>query len=188
MSKARILFQLSGSIAAYKSCHIISRLVQAGTEVRTACTPNALRFIGTATLEGLTGHPVFTDAYERGRMMDHIHLAKWADLAILCPASANTINRLASGTAEDAVGSLFLAFDLASKPYFVAPAMNEAMFRHPATQASLAKLASWKVRVLPTDTGHQACGDTGPGRLLDPDKILHEILTATGLSGENSSL
>lgn len=178
MSKSdKILFQLSGSIAAYKACSVISRLVQDGFEVRTACTPGALKFIGAATLEGLTGHPVFSDAFEHGRMMDHIHLAQWADLAILAPASANTINRLAAGLGGDAVGSLFLAYDL-KKPYLVAPAMNQAMIRHPATQASFEKLRGWGVRILPTDEGHQACGDTGPGRLLEPEKILHAIRQA----------
>ena len=94
MRAKRVLFQLSGSIAAYKACSLISRLVQEGREVQVACTQGALQFVGSATLEGLTGRPVFSDVYERGRMMDHIHLAKWADVAILCPASADAINRL----------------------------------------------------------------------------------------------
>ncbi|MGL1148016.1 flavoprotein, partial [Vibrio parahaemolyticus] len=77
-------------------------------------------FVGKATLEGLSGHPVFVDAYEPGRQMDHIRLAQWADLAIVCPASAGTLNRLAAGLADDAVGTLFLAWDM-KKPYLVAP-------------------------------------------------------------------
>src|SRR6185437_4487803 len=81
---AKILFQLSGSIAAYKSCFVISRLVQNGHEVQPVATRGALEFVGAATLEGLAGKPVFSDVYETGRMMDHIHLAKWADLAIVC--------------------------------------------------------------------------------------------------------
>lgn len=182
MSRSKILFQLSGSIACYKACQVISRLVQDGHEVRTACTPNALRFIGAATLEGLTGAPVFADAFESGRMMDHIHLAKWADLAILCPATADSINRLAAGVAGDAVGSLFLAYDL-KKPYLVAPAMNQEMFRHPATRAAMERLESYGVRVLPTDHGHQACGDIGPGRLLDPEAIHRAISDALGKAG-----
>jgi phosphopantothenoylcysteine synthetase/decarboxylase len=175
MSKSKILFQLTGSIAAYKSCSVISKLVQEGFEVQAVCTPSALQFIGQATLAGLTGRPVFTDVFESNRMMDHIHLAKWADLAIVCPASANSINKLAQGIADDAVGTLFLAYDL-KKPYLIAPAMNQEMFQHPATQASIQKLQSWNVRVLPTDSGWQACGDLGPGRLLDPDMIHQEIL------------
>ena len=177
MSKSKILFQLTGSIACYKACFLISRLVQADYEVQVACTQNALKFVGEATLEGLTGKPVFTDAYTQGRMLDHIYLAQSADLAILCPASANTINRLAAGMADDAVGSLFLAYDL-KKPYLIAPAMNQEMFKHPATRASFEKLRSWNVRILETDYGRQACGDIGPGRLLDPEKIYAEIESA----------
>lgn len=171
---SKILFQLSGSIACYKSCHAISKLVQAGHEVQTACTKNALQFVGAATLEGLTGRKVFSDVYEQGRMMDHIQIAKWADLAILAPATANTINSLAAGLGADTVGSLFLAYDL-KKPYLLAPAMNHQMLNHPATQASILKLKSFGVKILGTGTGHQACGDVGEGRMLEPEILLEEI-------------
>jgi phosphopantothenoylcysteine synthetase/decarboxylase len=174
MSKSKILFQLSGSIAAYKACFVISRLIQDGHEVQTVASKGALEFIGKATLEGLTSKPVFSDLYEPNRMMDHIHLSKWADLAIVCPASANTIGRLAAGLSDDPIGALFLSYDL-EKPYLVVPAMNQQMFRHPAVQASLGKLESYGVKVLPTDEGHQACGDQGPGRLMEPEKILEAI-------------
>ncbi len=179
MSKFRILFQLSGSIACYKSCAIISKLVQDGHEVQTASTANALKFVGGATLSGLTGKPVFNDIFEAGRTMDHIILAKWADLAVLCPATAHTINQLANGLASDCIGTLFLAYDL-KKPYLIAPAMNQEMYNHPATQSSLKKLQNWGVQVLPTDFGHQACGDLGPGRLLNPDAIYEKIMEARG--------
>jgi phosphopantothenoylcysteine decarboxylase/phosphopantothenate--cysteine ligase len=176
----RVLFQLSGSIAAYKACHVISRLVQDGCEVQAAATRGALEFVGRATLEGLTGRPVFTDVYESGRMMDHIHLARWADVAILCPATAQTINRLATGTAEDPLGSLFLAWEIAGKPYFVAPAMNHQMLAHPATRASLGRLEEWGVRLLFGEEGHQACGEIGAGRLMEPDAILERLRGALG--------
>ena len=88
MSKSKILFHLSGSIACYKACMVISGLVQKGYDVRTVCSPAALEFVGAATLEGLTGNPVLTNLFEVGRNMDHIHLPTWADLAILCPATA----------------------------------------------------------------------------------------------------
>jgi phosphopantothenoylcysteine synthetase/decarboxylase len=181
MSKSKILFMLSGSIACYKSAYIISKLVQNDFEVQTACTPGALEFIGEATLEGLTGKPVFKNLYQPGVMMGHIDFAKWADLGIFCPATANSINALASGIANDAVGTLFLAYDF-QKPFLIAPAMNQQMFKHPATQESLAKLEKWKIRVLPTDIGLQACGDEGPGRLLDPDQIYSEICKELGRS------
>lgn len=179
----RILFQLSGSIAAYKSCFAISRLVQDGFEVRVACTPNALRFVGAATLEGLTGQPVFSDAYDPGRMMDHIHLARWAELSILAPASASTLNRLAAGLGDDAVGSLFLAHDLRRQPYWVAPAMNHQMWAHPATQASVARLREWGVRVLEPGEGHQACGETGAGRMMEPEAILAAVKEWAEITG-----
>ncbi|HEX4924910.1 MAG TPA: flavoprotein [Bdellovibrionales bacterium] len=176
-SRSKILFQLTGSIACYKACQVISRLVQNGFEVQTVCTASALQFVGPATLEGLTGRPVFSDVYEHGRMMDHIQLAKWAELAIVAPASANTINSLAAGLAQDAVGALFLAYDL-KKPYLIAPAMNSQMLAHPATQASLSKLRAWGVNVLETDSGNLACGDVGEGRLLEPEKIFASIQAA----------
>src|ERR1700679_3372876 len=129
--KPRLLFLLSGSIACYKACFAISRLAQAGIEIRTVATPAALRFVGGPTLEGLTGHPVFSDLWQEGRAMDHIQLARWADLALVCPATANTINRLAAGLADDAPGALFLAWELRKKPWWIAPAMNHAMLAHP---------------------------------------------------------
>lgn len=178
MSRFKILYQLSGSIAAYKACHVISRLIQEGHEVRVACTPSALQFVGRATLEGLTGQPVFDDVFRPGQMMDHIHLARWADLAILAPASAASLARLATGLGEDAVGSLFLAWEMGRKPYLVAPAMNHEMYAHPATRAHLRTLAAWGVRVLPVEEGHQACGEAGAGRFLEPERLLAEIRAA----------
>ena len=146
--------------------------MQEGHEVQTVATTSALKFIGKATLEGLTGRPVFTDNFEDGRMMGLIDWAKWADLAIVCPATANTLNSLAAGLASDCIGTLFLAYDL-KKPYLVAPAMNQQMWNHPATQHSLERLKNFGVTILPSGFGHQACGDVGPGRLLEPD-VIHE--------------
>ena len=134
MSKGKILFQLTGSIACYKACGLISKLVQSDYEVQTVVTPGALEFIGRSTLEGLTGRGVFFDLYEKTRVMEHIHLNRWADLSLLCPASASTINKLANGIGEDAVGALFLSYELGKKPYWIAPAMNHQMYLHPSTQ------------------------------------------------------
>jgi len=171
----RVLFVLSGSIAAYKACHAVSRLVQAGCEVQTVATPAALRFVGAATLEGLTGRPPATDTFEPGRAMDHIHLVRWADVTVVCPASADLINRLAAGLADDLVGTMFLARETASS-YLVAPAMNASMYPHPATQRSIATLRSWGVEFLEPDSGALACGEIGPGRLADPDEIVAAVL------------
>lgn len=178
MSRANVLFLLSGSIAAYKACTVISRLVQAGVTVQTAATPAALRFVGAATLEGLSGRPVFSNLWEEGRALDHIEHARAADLALLCPATANTINRLAAGLADDPVGALFLAWELTQKPWWIAPAMNHRMWEHPATTASLAKLRDWGVRVLDPVDGPHACGEDGAGRLMDPEAIAAEVLAA----------
>lgn len=173
----KILFKLSGSIAAYKSCDLISKLVQKGIEVQVVATPSALKFVGAATLEGLTRRPVLSDTFTEGQMMSHIELDRWADLTILCPASANTINEMASGICSNLVTTLFLAHDF-KKPYLVAPAMNEKMYQHPATAASLRRLRDWGVKVLAVDSGYLGCGETGEGRLLNVNSILQEILLA----------
>lgn len=178
MSRANVLLLLSGSIAAYKACTVISRLAQAGVTVQTVATPAALRFVGAATLEGLSGRPMFSNLWEEGRALDHIEHARAADLALLCPATANTINRLAAGLADDPVGALFLAWELKQKPWWIAPAMNHYMWQHPATKASLAKLRDWGVRVLDPVDGPHACGEDGAGRLMDPEAIAAEVLAA----------
>ena len=177
MSKYKILYQISGSIAAYKSATVLSKLVQSGFEVQTVATPSALKFIGNATLEGLTGKPVLSDMYAPGQLMDHINLIKWADLVILAPATANTINRMAQGLADDLIGALFLAHDWA-KPYLLAPAMNTKMFQHPATRSALATLKAWGVQILPTAEGYLACGDEGQGKMLAPEDILQALIKA----------
>ncbi len=180
--KRKILFKLSGSIAAFKACSLISKLVQAGYEVQTACTPSTFQFVGAATLEGLTGKPVLSDTFTPGRAMDHIHLVKWADMVILCPATASQLNKLASGIADDIVSTLFLAHDF-DKPYWIVPAMNEKMWLHPATQKSVKTLREWDLQVLEPDVGHQACGDYGPGRMLEPD-LVQSLVDSHFMQGE----
>lgn len=177
----RILFLLSGSISCYKACFAISKLVQAGFEVRTAATPAALQFVGNATLEGLTTKPVFSELWKPGEAMDHIDLARWADLAILAPGTANTINRLAAGLADDPIGTLFLAWELKKKPWWIAPAMNTAMWEHPITQDSIKKLGGLGVRILPAGSGQLACGETGAGRLLEPEQLVNEVFAHFGI-------
>lgn len=174
MSPSKILFQLTGSIACYKACHVISRLVQDGHQVQVIATPSALQFVGRSTFEGLTGRPVLTELFEPGHAMDHIEWARWADIAILCPATAHTINKLAAGLADDLIGTLFLAYER-HKPYLIAPAMNSEMFAHPKVRESLETLKKWQVEILPTDSGRLACGEIGPGKLWDPDLILENI-------------
>jgi phosphopantothenoylcysteine decarboxylase/phosphopantothenate--cysteine ligase len=171
---ANILFILSGSIAAYKACEVISRLTQEGHRVRTVATPSALRFVGAATLEGLTREPVATDLFAPGAALDHITLARWADLTLLCPATAHTLNRAAAGLADDLAGALLLVHDW-SKPLLIAPAMNPSMWSHPATQDSVARLGGWGARFITVGAGRTACGETGEGRLAEPAAILAAV-------------
>ncbi len=175
MSNYKILFGITGSIAAYKSAYLISKLVQNGFEVKVVATENSLRFIGSATLEGLTGNKIYVDAFESGEMINHINLIKWADLILVCPASANTINKFANGVADNLLTSLFLAYDF-TKPFLIAPAMNTNMYQHPITRESIKKLNKLGIKILPTGEGYLACGDSGSGKLLDPDIIYEQIL------------
>jgi phosphopantothenoylcysteine decarboxylase/phosphopantothenate--cysteine ligase len=177
MSGSNLLVILTGSIAAYKGGEVVSRLVQRGHRVRCVATPSALRFIGPATLEGLTGSPVLSDAFAPGAALEHIRLTRWADAVLVCPATANTLNRLAAGLADDLVGALFLAQDRA-RPWLVAPAMNPAMWSHPATAASVAKLRGWGVRFIDPANGRTACGESGEGRLAEPDAIVAAVEAA----------
>jgi len=177
MSASRIVLVVTGSIAAYKACAVISGLVQAGHEVRVVATPSALRFVGGATFEGLSGAPVLSDLFQAGAALEHINLTRWADAVVVCPATAHTLNRFAAGLADDLAGALFLAHDRA-KPFLVAPAMNPAMWQHPATQDSVEKLGRWGVRFIPVGEGRTACGEIGEGRLAEPVAILAAVASA----------
>lgn len=177
MSKSKVLFIMTGSIACYKACHVISRLVQNGCEVQVVATPSALKFVGNATLEGLTGKPVVSDMYAPGNVMDHIHLMRWADMILVVPATASFINKAAQGAGDDLVQTLFLAHDF-KKPFLVAPAMNTSMYSHPVTQKSLQALRDMGLEILDSASGILACGEEGWGRLLEPDLILKLALEA----------
>ncbi|MEQ1723685.1 MAG: bifunctional phosphopantothenoylcysteine decarboxylase/phosphopantothenate--cysteine ligase CoaBC, partial [Pseudobdellovibrio sp.] len=169
-----ILIILTGSIACYKACSVISKLKQKGHHVKVVMSPSSLEFIGKASIEGLTGEPPITDMYSNGNVMDHINLARWAQLILVAPATANYINKIAYGMGDDLLTTLFLAHDF-EKPFLIAPAMNTKMYMHPATQASIAKLRAMKVEILETASGVLACGEIGSGRLLEPDLIIEEV-------------
>ena len=177
MSGSRILFVVTGSIAAYKACDAISRLVQRGHSVRTVATESALRFVGAATLEGLTRERVLSDLFQPGAALEHIDLTRWADAVVVCPATANTLNRFAAGLADDLAGALFLAHDR-SRPFLAAPAMNPAMWQHPATAESVDRLARWGVRFILPGVGRTACGEEGEGRLAEPPEIVAAVEAA----------
>jgi phosphopantothenoylcysteine decarboxylase/phosphopantothenate--cysteine ligase len=174
MSGSNVLFVLSGSIACYKACEAISQLVQRGHRVRCVATEAALKFVGVSTLEGLTRERVGTDLFAAGAALDHIELARWADVLVVCPATANTLNRLAAGIGDDLASTLLLAHDW-KKPLCIAPAMNPAMWTHPATVASVAKLRTWGARFIEAGTGRTACGEVGQGRMAEPDEIVAAI-------------
>lgn len=177
MSGSNILFILSGSIACYKACEVISQLVQRGHRVRAVATESALRFVGVATLEGLTREKVARDLFADGGALEHITLARWADVTVLCPASADRLNRIAAGLGDDLAGTLLLAHDW-SRPLLVAPAMNPVMWRHPATVGSVRTLRAWGARFVEVGAGRTACGETGEGRLAESDEIVGAIEAA----------
>lgn len=165
---------MSGSIAAYKVCHIISKLTQAGHEVQVVTSPHVKHFIGNSTLEGLSQKSVISDTFAPHCAMAHIHMMRWADIIVAAPATANFINKIAAGVGDDLLTTLFLAHDF-KKPYLLAPAMNTSMYNHPITQQSLAKLKELSIEILETETGVLACGEVGSGRLIEPDAILKRI-------------
>ena len=135
----------------------------------------SLEFVGTATVEGLTGQSPITDMYQAGNVMDHINLVRWANLIIAAPATAHFINKISAGLGDDLLTTLFLAHDF-EKPFLIAPAMNTKMYLHPATQESVQKLKKMPlVEILETASGVLACGEVGSGRLLEPDLIYQEI-------------
>lgn len=170
----KILMMMTGSVAAYKACGILSALKQKNYEIEVILSPSCLKFIGAATVEGLIGKSPIIDMYEPGHVMDHIHLQRWADLILVAPATAHFINRLAVGIGDDLASTLFLAHDF-QKPFLLAPAMNTKMYMHPSTQKSLSDLKKMGVEVLESASGVLACGETGWGRLLEPKDIVEEI-------------
>jgi phosphopantothenoylcysteine decarboxylase/phosphopantothenate--cysteine ligase len=179
MPEPRILLQITGSIAAFKAASLASLLAHDGFELRCVASEGGLRFIGEPTLEGLTGKPVLTDMFERGRALDHISLVDWADLLLVYPATANHITRLRAGLADDLIGCLFLANNF-RKPYWIAPAMNSHMFAHPAVTEAISTLEDWGCRILPTGEGRLACGTVGYGRLLEPERMAELVREELG--------
>lgn len=173
-AKKKILLKVSGSIAAFKAAALASKLTQAGYVVRTVLSGGATEFVGVATFEGLTGESVHSSTFAPGDAMAHIDLAKWADLTLVYPASANTLTKFASGRADDLLGTLFLAHGFRT-PYWIAPAMNPTMLAHPAVVEAIATLRGWGVTIVDSDAGRMACGDVGYGRLVEPEAMAERI-------------
>ncbi len=174
LQNKRILLGVTGGIAAYKAAEIVRRLREQGAEVRVVMTDAAKEFITPLTLQAVSGHIVansmFDPQAEAG--MGHIELAKWADLVLVAPATANVISRLTTGMGDELLTTLCLA---SPAPLAIAPAMNMQMYLHAATQSNLKVLAERGVHIWGPGVGSQACGDVGPGRMLDPMDIVEEV-------------
>jgi phosphopantothenoylcysteine decarboxylase/phosphopantothenate--cysteine ligase len=173
---------ITGSIAAYKAAEITRELKREGANVRVIMTDGACEFITPLTLQALSGNPVHTGLLDTDAeaAMGHIELARWADSLVIAPASADSIARLVQGRADDLLGACALA---TPAPVFVAPAMNQEMWAKAATQENIHVLEKRGIAILGPDSGSQACGDIGAGRLLEPSEII-ESLVATFLTGQ----
>ena len=166
----KILLGITGGIAAYKSAVLCRDLIRLGAEVRVVMTEAATHFITPLTLQALSGHPVLSDLFvaETAHGMGHIELARWADRLLIAPASAQTIAKLAHGEADNLLTTTVLA---SGAPLLIAPAMNNVMWLDAATQGNIDLLLARGVTILGPASGDQACGETGPGRMLEPDEI-----------------
>jgi len=175
MLKKKILLGVTGGIAAYKSAELVRLIIKSGAEVRVVMTRSATEFVQPLTFQALSGHRVYIDIFdaEADSAMDHIELARWADLMIVAPASADFIAKMRDGYSDN----LLLTLCLASKqPVAIAPAMNQQMYANQATQDNIKQLARRDVLVWGPDDGEQACGDFGPGRMLEPTAIFERIV------------
>jgi phosphopantothenoylcysteine decarboxylase/phosphopantothenate--cysteine ligase len=174
LSNKRIIVGVSGGIAAYKSAELVRRLQDAGAEVRVVMTPGAEEFIRPLTLQALSGHPVHADLLdpEAEAGMGHIELARWADMVLIAPATADFIATMVHGRANSLLNAVYLA---TPTMVAVAPAMNQGMWSHPATSANIELLSQRQVKILGPDNGIQACGDTGPGRMQQPADLVAQV-------------
>ncbi len=175
----RVLLGISGGVAAYKSAELVRRLKERGADVRVVMTRAAQAFITPLTLQALSGQPVRTDLLspEAEAGMDHIALARWTDQVLIAPATADLIARLACGLADDLLTTLVLATEA---PVVIAPAMNQQMWAHPATQENAQRLSTRGVRIIGPAVGEQACGEQGAGRMVEPVAIAEAVLGAEG--------
>lgn len=174
LANKRILLGVTGGIAAYKSAELTRRLRAEGAEVKVVMTPAAQAFITPLTLQALSGNPVHVELldHEAEAAMSHIALARWADRIVAAPASANFIARLSHGLADDLLSTLCLA---SAAPLLLAPAMNQQMWLNSATQENVQRLQTRGAVLLGPAAGSQACGETGPGRMAEPDEIVRAL-------------
>ncbi len=175
LSNRRIVLGVTGGVAAYKAAELTRRLVKAGAEVDVVLTAAATRFVGGVTFQALSGRPVWDDLWDARQpdQMAHIALVRGADAVLVAPATADFIARIACGLADDLLTTLCLAREA---PLWVAPAMNRQMWQHPATQRNVAQVIADGAQVLGPDSGDQACGEVGFGRMLEPEVLYEELL------------
>lgn len=173
--QTRILLGVTGGIAAYKSPDLVRRLIERGGEVQVVLTAGARRFVTPLTFQSVSGRPARYDLWDESAeaAMGHIELARWSQLVLVAPASADFLARLAGGHADDLLSTLCLATEA---PVCVAPAMNRVMWENKATQANVATLIARGIRVLGPASGSQACGEVGPGRMWEPAKLAESVL------------
>lgn len=170
-----ILLGVTGGIAAYKSASLASKLVKAGAEVRVIMTENASNFINPITFESLTGHKCIVDTFDRNFefKVEHVALAKKADVIMIAPATANVMAKLAHGLADDMLTTTVLA---SKAPKIIAPAMNTTMYENPLTQHNMELLSQYGFEVITPASGYLACGDTGAGKMPEPEELYEYIL------------
>jgi phosphopantothenoylcysteine decarboxylase / phosphopantothenate---cysteine ligase len=175
VDKRKIILGVTGGIAAYKAALLVRVLRTAGAEVRVVMTPSAQAFVTPLTLQALSGSPVYTELLDAQAeaAMDHISLARWADLVLVAPASAHFLARLACGMADNLLTTLCLA---TRAPIAVAPAMNQQMWLNPATQENIQKIQHRGCHCWGPAEGEQACGETGPGRMLEPEQLVERVV------------
>ncbi len=185
LENKKILIGVSGGIAAYKAPLLVRLLTKLGAEVQVVMTRSAAQFTTTTTLQAVSGNPVRDDLWDEAgeAAMGHIELARWADIILIAPATADVIARLANGFANDLLSTLCLATDV---PIMLAPAMNRLMWQNPATQENVETLQKRGVQILGPDEGEQACGETGFGRMLEPEELTDAVVDA--LSSQNIDL
>ena len=174
LSGKHVLLGVTGGIAAYKSAELLRRLREQGADVRVVMTRGAQSFITPLTLQALSGRPVHTELLDTDAeaAMGHIELARWADVVLVAPATADFLARLVHGRADDLLAAVCLA---TGAPLAVAPAMNRMMWKNPATQDNMTILVRRGIHCLGPAEGEQACGETGPGRMLEPDALVREL-------------
>ena len=173
-----IVLGLSGGIACYKAAELCRALVKAGATVQVVMTDSAAQFITPVTLQALRGRPVFTSQWDarEDNNMAHINLSREADAILVAPCSADFMARLLHGRADDLLALMCLARPIDTVPLLLAPAMNREMYAHPATQRNLAQLQADGAVVLGVGSGYQACGETGDGRMLEPEELLEDLI------------